>query len=186
MRPTDAQRPRTTSRPRRLGPKQASRVQSPRVQHQGRSAESTSNPDRRQDKNLQAGASLVTTQPKPPTGLRPPGRKLWTAVAARYVLTAAETEMLGQACRTADELDRLEKAVRALPELTTTGSTGQIKPHPLLAEVRAHPCCWNGSQRPCVFPTRIRRLDCVQARNTARGPSRLVGRTMCLTRSLPS
>lgn len=78
------------------------------------------------------------TPPKPPTGLRPPGRKLWTAVADRYVLTAAETEMLGQACRTADELDRLEKAVRALPELTTTGSTGQIKPHPLLAEVRAH------------------------------------------------
>jgi hypothetical protein len=46
--------------------------------------------------------------------------------------------MLGQACRTADELDRLEKAVRALPDLVTTGSTGQLKPHPLLAEVRAH------------------------------------------------
>jgi hypothetical protein len=45
--------------------------------------------------------------------------------------------MLGQACRTADELDRLEKAVRELTELTTTGSTGQLKPHPLLAEVRA-------------------------------------------------
>jgi hypothetical protein len=54
------------------------------------------------------------------------------------VLTAAEVEMLGQACRTADELDRLERAVRVLPELTTTGSTGQLKPHPLLAEVRAH------------------------------------------------
>jgi hypothetical protein len=46
--------------------------------------------------------------------------------------------MLGQACRTTDELDRLERAVRALHELTTTGSTGQLKPHPLLAEVRAH------------------------------------------------
>jgi hypothetical protein len=54
------------------------------------------------------------------------------------VLTAAEVEMLGQACRTCDELDRLEKAVRALAELTTTGSTGQLKPHPLLAEVRTH------------------------------------------------
>jgi hypothetical protein len=46
--------------------------------------------------------------------------------------------MLEQACRTSDELDRLERAVRALPDLVTTGSTGQLKPHPLLAEVRAH------------------------------------------------
>src|SRR5829696_10079329 len=75
---------------------------------------------------------------KPPTGLRAPGRQLWVSVAEKYVLTPAELEMLGQASRTADELDRLERAVRALPELTTTGSTGQLKPHPLLAEVRAH------------------------------------------------
>jgi hypothetical protein len=75
---------------------------------------------------------------RPPTGLKAPGRRLWTAVAGLYVLTPAELEMLGQAARTADELDRLERAVRALPELVTTGSTGQLKPHPLLAEVRAH------------------------------------------------
>jgi hypothetical protein len=75
---------------------------------------------------------------KPPAGLRASGRRLWVSVADLYVLTAAEVEMLGQACRTADELDRMERAVRALPDLTTTGSTGQIKPHPLLAEVRAH------------------------------------------------
>src|SRR5829696_4271216 len=54
------------------------------------------------------------------------------------MFTPAELEMLGQACRTRDELDRLERAVRALPELTTTGSTGQLKPHPLLEEVRRH------------------------------------------------
>src|SRR5215213_11826086 len=75
---------------------------------------------------------------KAPTGLRAPGKLLWAAVIDKYVLTAAEVEMLGQACRTTDELDRLEKAVRVLPELTTRGSTGQLKPHPLLAEVRAH------------------------------------------------
>src|SRR5215211_6758180 len=75
---------------------------------------------------------------KAPTGLRAPGKLLWAAVIDKYVLTAAEVEMLGQACRTTDELDRLERAVRVLPELTTTGSTGQLKPHPLLAEVRAH------------------------------------------------
>lgn len=76
--------------------------------------------------------------PRPPAGLRTPGKRLWVAVVGKYVLTAAEVEMLGQACRTTDELDRLERAVRVLPELTTTGSTGQVRPHPLLAEVRAH------------------------------------------------
>jgi hypothetical protein len=55
----------------------------------------------------------------------------------RYVLTAAEVEMLGQACGHAHELDRLEKAVRSLPELTVQ-VYGQPKPNPLLAEVRAH------------------------------------------------
>lgn len=75
---------------------------------------------------------------KPPMGLRSSGRRLWLSVAERYVLTAGELEMLGQACRTCDELDRLEKAVRSLPELTVQGSMGQPKPHPLLAEVRAH------------------------------------------------
>ena len=75
---------------------------------------------------------------KPPTGLRPPGRRLWVSVAEKYVLTAGELEMLGQACRTADELDRLEKAVRALDDLVVRGSMGQIKSHPLLAEARAH------------------------------------------------
>lgn len=75
---------------------------------------------------------------KPPTGLKAAGRRLWTEVTGPYVLTPAELAMLEQACRTADELDRLERAVRALPDLTTTGSTGQLRPHPLLAELRAH------------------------------------------------
>jgi hypothetical protein len=57
---------------------------------------------------------------------------------SKYVLTAGELEVLRQAVRTADEVDRLEKAVRALPDLITTGSTGQPKAHPLLSEVRSH------------------------------------------------
>jgi hypothetical protein len=46
--------------------------------------------------------------------------------------------MLAEACRTADELDRLERAVRVLPALVVSGSTGQPKAHPLLEEVRRH------------------------------------------------
>jgi hypothetical protein len=75
---------------------------------------------------------------RPPVGLKAPGRGLWLAVVGKYVLTAAEVEMLGQACRTADELDRLERAVRGLSELVVSGSTGQPKAHPLLEEVRRH------------------------------------------------
>jgi hypothetical protein len=85
-----------------------------------------------------AGRSSSDDDLRPPAGLRAPGRRLWLSVAVPYVLTAAEVEMLGQACRTADELDRLERAVRQLSDLTTTGSTGQLKPHPLLEEVRRH------------------------------------------------
>jgi hypothetical protein len=76
---------------------------------------------------------------RPPSGLKVSGKRLWVSVAEQYVLTPAELTNLAEACRTKDELDRLERAVRALPELTTTGSTGQLKPHPLLAEVRCSP-----------------------------------------------
>jgi hypothetical protein len=75
---------------------------------------------------------------RPPTGLRTAGKRLWMAVAESFVLNAGESAMLEQAARTADEIARLEAAVRALPELTTTGSVGQVKPHPLLEEVRRH------------------------------------------------
>jgi hypothetical protein len=63
---------------------------------------------------------------------------LWESVADKFVLNPGELAVLVEACRTADELDRLERAVRKLPELTTTGSTGQIKAHPLLQELRNH------------------------------------------------
>jgi hypothetical protein len=45
--------------------------------------------------------------------------------------------VLEQAARTADLCDRLERDVRALPELTSVGYAGQPRPHPLLAALRA-------------------------------------------------
>ena len=78
------------------------------------------------------------SEPKPPTGLSAAGRALWLAVVGEFVLTPAELEVLRQAVRTADEVDRLERAVRKLPELTVRGSTGQPRAHPLLAEMRSH------------------------------------------------
>jgi hypothetical protein len=75
---------------------------------------------------------------EPPAGLDESGMGLWASVVEVYVLTASEVAILTQACFTADELDRLEAAVRELPDFVVRGSTGQPKPHPLLAEVRAH------------------------------------------------
>jgi hypothetical protein len=75
---------------------------------------------------------------QPPAGLEASGTRLWNAVVEVYALTPSELSMLEQAARTSDEVDRLEKAVRALPELTVAGSVGQVKPHPLLGELRSH------------------------------------------------
>jgi hypothetical protein len=75
---------------------------------------------------------------KPPSGLRAGGKALWLAVAGPFILTPAELSMLAEACRTTDELARLEKAARELPSLITTGSTGQDRMHPILGEIRAH------------------------------------------------
>src|SRR5215217_4265082 len=81
---------------------------------------------------------MIMSDLKPPTGLKAPGRRLWDAVVGPYILTPAEMLILREACRTADELDRLEKALRELNDLVVSGSTGQPRAHPLLEEVRAH------------------------------------------------
>jgi hypothetical protein len=82
-----------------------------------------------------AGARRVSLSP---SGLKTSGKRLWAAVAESFVLNPSETALLEQACRTSDELDRLERAVRALPSLVVEGSTGQPRSHPLLEEVRRH------------------------------------------------
>jgi hypothetical protein len=81
---------------------------------------------------------MIKEPPSPPAGLRMHGKRLWEDVVAVYVLTPAELSVLTECCRTTDELNRLESAVRKLPELMVAGSTGQPKAHPLLEEVRRH------------------------------------------------
>jgi hypothetical protein len=49
-----------------------------------------------------------------------------------YELSPAEVELLRQACRTVDVLDRLDVELLDEP-LTVTGSTGQPRANPLLA-----------------------------------------------------
>lgn len=75
------------------------------------------------------------SKPKTPNGLASPGRRLWLAVVDEYELRADEMLLLEKACRSADDVARLEAELADAP-LLTVGSTGQQRANPLLAEVR--------------------------------------------------
>jgi hypothetical protein len=75
---------------------------------------------------------------EPPAGLEAAGRHLWDSVMALYVLTPSELRVLEEACRTTDELTRIEQAIKELPTLISRGYAGQPRAHPLLEEARRH------------------------------------------------
>lgn len=72
---------------------------------------------------------------KAPVGLKAPGRRAWLAVTEVYELTVGELLVMEKYARTLDDVARVEAALIGEP-LTTTGSTGQLRAHPLLAELR--------------------------------------------------
>lgn len=75
--------------------------------------------------------------PAAPDDLGEAGRALWRDVRAGWVLRPDEERLLLAACRTVDELERIDQALAAA-EIVTAGSKGQDRAHPLLAEVRSH------------------------------------------------
>jgi hypothetical protein len=72
-----------------------------------------------------------------PNGLAAGGRKLWRDVLAGFELRPDEERMLIAACRTVDELARLERALKNAKPVVA-GSKGQDRVNPLFGEVRAH------------------------------------------------
>lgn len=74
---------------------------------------------------------------RPPRGLGAAGRALWRSIVDEYTLEPHERVLLAEACRTADELERL-RAEAASADLIVQGSTGQPRPNPLFGEVRRH------------------------------------------------
>ena len=71
-----------------------------------------------------------------PRGLKTAGKRVWKAVTEKYELGADELELLLEACRTADDLDAIAKAL-VNATATVTGARGNVVPHPLFAEARA-------------------------------------------------
>ena len=72
-----------------------------------------------------------------PEGLGVRGLRLWESTTADFELTESEQTLLVEAARLVDEIDVMAAAL-AEDGPTVTGSRGQVRPHPLLAEARAH------------------------------------------------
>lgn len=62
---------------------------------------------------------------------------MWVGVTDRWELRPDELRVLEDACREATLVDKIEAALKS-EELVTDGSTGQVRAHPLLSEVRQH------------------------------------------------
>jgi len=72
--------------------------------------------------------------PRVPAHLGPRGKRLWKGVHEDFEVGTAERELLIEACRSADELDRLQEVIRDA-KLIQPGSMGQPAAHPLLREL---------------------------------------------------
>lgn len=82
---------------------------------------------------------MAKSTAKPPDGLGPPGRALWRKVSADVAdgwrLDARDEHLLRGACRAADVIAALERAVKRDGEVVK-GSKGQTRLHPALTEAR--------------------------------------------------
>jgi len=70
-----------------------------------------------------------------PDGLGARGARFWRSCTASFEFSEAEFNILEEACRTLDDLDRLAEAVAADGAMVR-GSAGQPVVHPALTEAR--------------------------------------------------
>jgi hypothetical protein len=73
--------------------------------------------------------------PKPPTGLKAAGRKLWSSVLGDFELDDHEVPLLLEACRTIDVLNALDALVGREGLMSETSQGPRV--HPAVAEARA-------------------------------------------------
>lgn len=81
--------------------------------------------------------AISKNKPRTPTGLSATGRRLWSDIGGDFELRPDELRILEAACRTADDLARVDAALVGAPVLTT-GSMGQDVVNPLFAMALAH------------------------------------------------
>lgn len=72
--------------------------------------------------------------PRLPRGLRAAGKRLWTDTVDDFELAEHERALLLQACRTADALDDLQKALERDGVLSESSQGTRV--HPALPELR--------------------------------------------------
>ncbi|MFD8336781.1 hypothetical protein ACFV42_29530 [Streptomyces solisilvae] len=84
-----------------------------------------------------AGFDAGRDKPRPPAKLGAAGRRLWREIVERYELRPDEARILGDACREADIVERLEAELADAP-LMVKGSMGQLVAPPLVSEARQH------------------------------------------------
>ncbi len=75
--------------------------------------------------------------PSTPAGLGDAGLAFWRDVHRDWELRADQERLLLAACRTLDEIARLEEALSS-SETVVPGSKGQVRAHPLVRELRDH------------------------------------------------
>ena len=79
----------------------------------------------------------MTELPRPPSGLRKPGRALWDSVA-EFEFTGGELEILRQLVCTVDEADKWERELRTLPALVPGSVPGTVRPNPIARMLQDH------------------------------------------------
>jgi hypothetical protein len=84
-----------------------------------------------------AGRATAPSIPRAPRGLDKAGKELWKSVHAVFDFEdePGRVAILEQACRTRDEIARLEAAMEGEP-YTVLGSARQVQVHPLVSEAR--------------------------------------------------
>ena len=70
-----------------------------------------------------------------PTGLKGPGKRLWTSVAAEFEMAEHELAQLSEACFVRDRIDQLRQQVDADGVMLTSSQGARL--HPGVSEIRA-------------------------------------------------
>jgi phage terminase small subunit len=116
--------------------------------------------------------------PAPPEGLRVAGTALWRQLHRSYRFRPDEQVLLVSACRTWDEISRFEEHL-AKSSLTVSGSKGNVRPHPLIGEIRAHRL----ALKQLLGALGINEADAAGAREARDGQARsAAGRKLALIR----